>query len=78
LGAASTNVLLEVTSDGSTIRTVNRNELAKSYITMKRMEQQGLDDLVINYKAGNFLPAQVAGDDVFTGNTNLCPPTRRD
>ncbi len=34
LGAASASTLLEVSSDGATVRTVNRNEIAKSYLIL--------------------------------------------
>lgn len=66
LGAAAYDIL-ELTQDGDTIRKVNKNELSKSYVQMKKMESDELKDLIRGYKSKSATPRQVTGDDNFTG-----------
>ncbi len=66
LGAASVDSILEASSDGGVIRLQNKNELAKSYIQLKKDEEENLRILVNSYKQHKSTPRQVAGDDTFT------------
>lgn len=66
LGAASNEIVLEVSSDGGTVRTVNKNEISKSYIQMKKLEQETLDKLISSYSSNDFKPLQVCGDERLT------------
>lgn len=68
LGAASTDSIIEVSSDGDRVRMVNKNELSKTYISMKKSEQEELMQLVHSYKIGQANPIQVAGDDTIEGS----------
>jgi len=63
LGAAAYS-FVSLSQDGDTIQTVNKNELSKSYIQMKRMETEELTSLVSSYKQRSAVPRQVAGDDL--------------
>jgi len=63
LGVASQDIILEVSSDGGTVRTVNKNEISKSYIQMKKLEQESLDKLVKGYNNNSVAPVQVCGDE---------------
>jgi len=73
LGATAQDTILEVTSDGSTVRKVNRNETSKIYISLKRQEQHELNREVASYKLKNAAPIQVAGDDTITTDTPVRP-----
>lgn len=42
---------------------VNKNEIAKSFLTLRKDEMQSLNQLVNAYKINRGIPAQVAGDD---------------
>lgn len=63
LGVSSANLLLEVTSDGATVRTINKNEIAKSYIALVKEAKDDLRGLVNNYVLSLSTPLQVVGDD---------------
>ena len=67
LGAASTDGVLEVSSDGSTVRKINKNELSKTYSFVRRQENADLDRLVTSYKSSLSTPRQVAGDATVEG-----------
>lgn len=67
LGAAASDVI-SVTSDGATVRKVNRNEVSKSWLQAKKDEQEQLDKAIRDYKISEFEPLQVAGDDTIAAN----------
>ncbi len=68
VGAASTDPVVEVASDGSRVRKINKNELSKTYIMLKKEEYMELTDLINAYKLRKATPVQVAGDDTKAGN----------
>jgi hypothetical protein len=63
LGASSASTLLEVSSDGATVRTVNRNDIAKSYLVLLKEAKEELKGLVNGYVFSTSTPLQVVGDD---------------
>lgn len=63
LGAAALDPVLEVSENGAVVRLINKNEIAKSYIQMKKEEQEELNRLVAMYRSNNAVPATVDGDD---------------
>ena len=63
VGAASTDPVVEVASDGSRVRKINKNELSKTYLALKKEEYSELTDLINAYKLRKTSPLQVAGDD---------------
>jgi hypothetical protein len=63
LGAAAQDSVLEVTSDGATVRKLNRNETGKIYLSIKKQEQDELNKEIANYNMGKSSPSQIAGDD---------------
>mgnify|MGYP003114966351 CR=1 FL=1 len=67
VGAASTDPVVEVASDGSRVRKINKNELSKTYLALKKEEYQELTDLINSYKLRKASPVQVAGDDTERG-----------
>lgn len=70
MGAASTDSVVEVSSDGARVRKINKNELSKTYLSAKRSEQEELDKLVTAYKITASKPIQVAGDDTVSEANN--------
>ena len=71
VGAASTDPVVEVASDGSRVRKINKNELSKTYISLKKEEYRELTDLVNTYKLRKASPVQVAGDDTVVGQYSI-------
>ena len=67
LGAASNDPVVEVVSDGSKVRKINKNELSKTYASLKRQEYEELTDMINAYKLRLSAPVQVAGDDTTVG-----------
>lgn len=63
LGAAAIDSVLEVSENGALVRLTNKNEISKSYIQMKRQEQEELNSLVAMYRANNATPQSVDGND---------------
>lgn len=71
VGAASSDPVVEVASDGSRVRKINKNELSKTYISLKKEEYSELTDLINAYKLRKSSPVQVAGDDTVVGRYSL-------
>ena len=71
VGAASSDPVVEVASDGSRVRKINKNELSKTYISLKREEYSELTDLINAYKLRKSSPVQVAGDDTVVGQYSI-------
>ena len=71
VGAASTDPVVEVASDGSRVRKINKNELSKTYISLKKEEYAELTDLINAYKLRKASPVQVAGDDTVIGQYSI-------
>lgn len=67
LGAAAVDSVLEVTADGATVRKINKNEVSKTYLSLRRDHVEELSALVTYFKQNKFTPIQVAGDDVIPG-----------
>ena len=67
VGAASTDPVVEVASDGSRVRKINKNELSKTYLALKKEEYMELTDMINAYKLRKSSPVQVAGDDTVRG-----------
>jgi hypothetical protein len=67
LGAASNDPVVEVVSDGSKVRKINKNELSKTYTSLKRQEYEEMKGMISAYKLRLSAPVQVAGDDTTKG-----------
>lgn len=57
------NEIIEFSENGHTIRKNNRNEISKSWITLKSQAQSNLDQLISSYKINRATPRQVVGID---------------
>jgi hypothetical protein len=62
-GASGYGSLVEVTSDGATVRRVAATEVTRGYIQLRKDHSLSLKELVNGFKCGNIMPKQVAGDD---------------
>ena len=71
LNAASTDSVVEIQSDDTRVRRINKNELSKTYVSLKRLEQEEFHKLVSAYKTKKSEPRQVAGDDTVEGKFTI-------
>lgn len=71
LGAASQDIVTEVSSDGATIRMVNKNELSKSYMALKKDALNDLKELIKGYNSNSVNFAAVFGDDTIGSNNSV-------
>jgi hypothetical protein len=69
LGASAINSAIEVDNFGTRVRLQNKNEVAKSWLTLKKQAQDDLDKQIKDYNKNQFSPVQIAGDDT-TYSTN--------
>jgi hypothetical protein len=63
LAAASTDSVVALSSDGSSIRKINKNEQAKTYLSLRNQIFDEMMVMVRDYKNRDIQPLQVAGDD---------------
>lgn len=68
LNAISTDTVLEVNDDGSSVKRINRNEVSKTLATLKKQESDEFDQLVNAYRIREASPHQVVGDDTTQGD----------
>jgi hypothetical protein len=68
LGAASTDTWVEISSDGTSVRRVNKIQQSQTYQTAKKIELEELEKLVHSYKISASSPIQVAGNDTVEGD----------
>tara|TARA_R100000808_G_C2127867_1_gene137735 strand:- start:66 stop:596 length:531 start_codon:yes stop_codon:yes gene_type:complete len=68
LGAASTDSWVEIESDGTSVRRVNKIQQSQTYQVAKKTEMEDLEKLVHAYKSNCAAPIQVAGDDTTAGD----------
>ena len=67
LGAASTDTWVEISSDGTSVRRVNKIQQSQTYQVAKKTETEELYKLVHAYRISASAPLQVAGDDTVEG-----------
>jgi hypothetical protein len=67
LAAASVDTVVELESDGSRIRKINKNAQAMAYISIRNSERNDLLTAIGAYKLKGASPMQVAGDDTVAG-----------
>lgn len=64
LGAAGIDNVITMESDQGQITFVNRNEISKTFLQMKKDARDLLDKFVNMYKFNNYSPVQVVGSDI--------------
>ena len=67
LTAASTDSVVELESDGSRIRKLDKTQQSNAYIRIKNLELEQLHKMITQYKLSSTAPLQVAGDDAIEG-----------
>ena len=67
---ASTDAVVELESDGSRIRKINKSELGKTWLSYRNSAYDQLISMINSYKLGQSHPVQVAGDDTIEGQYN--------
>lgn len=70
MDSLSTDSIIEVTDQGSSVKKVNRNEVSKTLSTLKNGEQEALNNLLTSYKMKGSTPRQISGDDTVEGSFN--------
>ena len=68
LGAAGTEVITSINSDGASISKVNKTTIAAEYRKLALDEDALLKKLCDNYNWNKAIPDQVAGDDTIPAN----------
>ena len=66
-GSLATTDFITIKDDIGSVQKANKNEILKSYISVRKQEYDELKDLVTQYKGNNSSPLQVAGDDTIPG-----------
>ena len=77
LGAASTDTWVEIETDGTSVRRVNKIQQSQTYQVAKKTEMEELKDLISAYQRKGSQPLQVAGDDTVAGNFGAGKTTAR-
>jgi hypothetical protein len=65
--AVETDTVLEVTSDGMSVRKQSKSEIGKHLSSVRKQESEELNRMVHFYKTNKAIPRQVAGDDTVEG-----------
>jgi cystathionine beta-lyase family protein involved in aluminum resistance len=68
LGAAETDTVVEIETDGTRVRKVNKIQQSQTYSSAKRVELEELNKVVQSYRSKGASPLQVVGDDTIAGN----------
>ena len=55
--------VIMLSSDGSTIKKINKNEQAKTYLALRNQLSEELKKMINDYKNRDVQPLQIAGDD---------------
>ena len=67
LNTLNTDTILFVSDQGSSVKKVNRLDVAKHLTSVRNSEQSNLDQLIHSYKIKGSAPRQVVGDDTEEG-----------
>ena len=73
----STDSIISVSDQGSSVRKINRNEVSKTLSGLRMQEVSGLTDLITAYRSRSAEPRQVAGDDTVEGEFRIDDTTLR-
>jgi len=66
-GSLATTDFITIKDDIGSVQKANKNEVLKSYISVRKQEYDELKDLVNKYRFNQVTPLQVAGDDTIPG-----------
>lgn len=71
MNALASDSIIEVNDQGSSVRKVNRNEVSKTFVTLKNLEEESLQRLVTAYRMRGASPTQIVGDDTIIGDNSV-------
>ena len=74
----STDSIIEVRDQGSSVRKVNKNQITLALANIRKQESNDLTDLVTAYRSRSSEPRQVAGDDTVEGEYHRNDTTTRE
>lgn len=63
LGASGTDAVVEISNFGTNVRKISKNEVAKSWLMLKKANKEQLDEQVRSYNINDIRPVQCVGDD---------------
>jgi hypothetical protein len=72
----STDTILEVSDQGSSVKKINKNEVSKTLTTLRKQEIEAMRNLITAYRLKGAEPRQVAGDDTIAGDYGKDDTTR--
>jgi hypothetical protein len=67
VGSLATTDFITIKDDIGSVQKVNKNEVLKNYISIRKQEYDELKGLVYQYRNNESSPVQVAGDDTIPG-----------
>lgn len=67
LVSVSLDSVVSISDEGSSVTKVNKNELSKTFSSIKKQEMAELSDMLKAYSINEITPLQVAGDDTIPG-----------
>jgi len=67
IGAAAIDAVVEVNSDGMSVRKVSKTEVGRNLYNIKKIEMEELQKMIAAYQTAKANPRQVAGDDTVVG-----------
>ena len=70
LNSISLDSVVSISDEGSSVTKVNKNELSKTFSSIKKQEMLELKTLLDKYELNEVAPLQVAGDDTIPGLSN--------
>jgi hypothetical protein len=70
LNSISLDSVVSISDEGSSVTKVNKNELSKTFSSIKKQEMLELKELLNKYELNEVAPLQVAGDDTIPGTSN--------
>lgn len=67
LNDATLDSVISISDEGSSVTKVNKNEMAKTYASLRKQINEELMELTKNYNLNEAKPLQVVGDDTIPG-----------
>ena len=67
VGSLATTDFVSIKDDIGSVQKVNKNEVLKNYISIRKQEYDELENLIFQYRNNDSSPIQVAGDDTVPG-----------
>lgn len=66
-GSLAISDFVSIKDDYGSVQKINKNEVLKNYLSIRKQEYDELNNLVAQYRNNGSTPVQVAGDDTIPG-----------